>query len=538
MRKFLCCFLAATTLLGGVLATVSCGGKGGGENSSASASIDVDKVTLKFTKEVYNIENEQTVTLEFSFAADGEELNPSLLRFESSDTGVATVSADGVVTGVSGGRAYITASYGEKTVGATINVTMREYRVALSDAQLLMLIGSERQITASVQYGLTDIDNPVLTWESSNPDVATVENGLVRAVGSGNTKITASYEGASQTVFVASVAETTAEEVNAFSEEAINVYGRSYKELGALKLDHAANGVEIGIIGDSLTMTMSSLAGGYMRVFVDGAATGEKMAVLSGKHEYTVASDLGEGLHTVRIVKCTEEQQNANWEIQSFAADKFFAMPVKSELKIEFIGDSITAGHGSVGEAGQGHTVDNSDATKTYAYLTAQALNADYSIVAYSGICTEAYHWVSNLNMKTLYNRVSNNNKQAYAFDFDADVVVLNLGTNEASYMETAAGGNYEGQFSIDYYEFLVTLRDKNPDAYIICLYGMMGQNRAVHLGIQQAVNAICDEKIIYNPFEINGNFDGGNGHPSALAHQQWGEDLTTYIQTLLCLDV
>ena len=533
MKKLLCCLLATTTLFAVASASVSCGGSGASGGTSAETSYDESTVSLRLTKKAYSIENEQTVALQIEFTANGEEANPAVLNFSSSDPTIATVSDDGVVTGVSGGKAYITVSYGAKTAKATINVTMREYRLDLSDESWLMLVGTTKQVTVKAYYGLTELTDAELLWTTSDPAVATVEDGLITAVGNGNAEITVSYEGVSKTLAITSVVEATAEQVNTFDEEYINIYGRSYMQLGTLMLDHAANGVEVGIVGTSLKMTMYSQSKGYMRVFVDGGTSSKRIAVEAGTQEYTVASNLEQGLHMVRIVKCTEEQQNAYWDVRSFAAEKFFAVPAKSELKIEFIGDSITAGHGSLGFVGQAHTIDNSDATKTYAYLTAQALNADYSIVAYSGICTEAYHWISNLNMVTLYNQISNKNRKQYAFDFEADVVVLNLGTNEGSYIGTTAGGNYGPQFPTDYREFVETVRGKHPDAYIICLYGMMDRNVVIHLGIQQAIEELDDDKIVYNPFEIKGDGAGGNGHPSSAAHKEWAEDLTAYIQTL-----
>ena len=58
MKKVLGCLMAAITLFGGALATISCGGGGDGKDgdssSSTIASIDENKVTLKFTKKVYN----------------------------------------------------------------------------------------------------------------------------------------------------------------------------------------------------------------------------------------------------------------------------------------------------------------------------------------------------------------------------------------------------------------------------------------------------------------------------------------------------
>jgi len=530
MRKFLCCLLAVLTLYAGTVTNISCGG-----NSPTSSTSSVsENATLSLKKKIYSLEDSKTAELKIEFTVDGAEGDRTALTFTSDKPTVATVSDDGMVTGVSAGTAHVTISYKELSVEATIKVTQREYKLTLSDTYLILPINGEKEVTATAYYGVTELTDAALSWSSSNPEVATIENGKITAVSSGNAEITVKYENLVQSLQVSVVSEATEAQVNTFSEEYINIYGRSYLSNGQLNLDHAANGVEVGIIGTELKMTMYSLSAGYMRVFIDGSAAGSRMAVSAGENDYTVAVDLEEGYHLIRIVKCTEEQQNAHWDICSFQAEKFFAAPKKSELKIEFIGDSITAGHGSIGYYGQPHTIDNSDATRAYAYLTAQALNADYSIVAWSGICVSAYHWLKHLNMATLYDMVSYQNRQAYAFDFEADIVVLNLGTNEDSFLNTSEGTSYGAQFSADYQAFLQTLRQRHPNAYIICLYGMGGRGPIIHIGIQTAIENLADDKIVYNPFEITSDSSGGNNHPSSAAHQTWAKDLTAYIRTLL----
>lgn len=54
--------------------------------------------------------------------------------------------------------------------------------------------------------------------------------------------------------------------------------------------------------------------------------------------------------------------------------------------KIEFIGDSITCGYGvDAKDQNESFKTDTEDFSKTYAYKTAEALDADYSVVSYSG---------------------------------------------------------------------------------------------------------------------------------------------------------
>ena len=537
MKKFLCCFLAIITLCAGMATSLSCGNANTKESDasvlSAPSSAE-EKVSLSLKRMLYNLEDGQSAALQIEFTINGAEGDLTALTFTSNAPTIATVSEDGVVTGVAEGKTTVIVAYGETSVKATIKVTQREYKIELSEEYLILPINAEKQLTATAYYGKTELTDATLAWTSSAPSVISVENGLIKALGEGRATLTVATEKVSATVQVFSVKEATEEQVNTFNEEYVNIYGRSYFINDSLNLDHAANGIEVGFVGSSLQLTMNSTNKGYMRVFVDDNLAGRRMELSAGLKDYTVAGGLEEGYHLVRIVKCTEEQQNAYWSIQGFHADAFFAAPKKSELKIEFIGDSITAGHGSIGSYGQQHTVDNSDASMAYAYLTAKALQADYSIVAYSGICTKAYHWLTNLNMATLYERISNRNSGAYAFDFDADIVVLNLGTNEASYLNTSNGASYGGQFPVDYQAFLATVREKHPNAHIICLYGMGGVSPLIRTGIQTAIANMADTNIVFNPFEIISDSSGGNNHPGSTAHQTWANDLTAYIQTLL----
>ncbi len=502
------------------------------DSSFEDSSVDSSVVVLRFIQKTYHIEVGQSVQTEIEFTIDGVEADLSEVRFSSADRSIVRISEDGILTGISSGTASVRAWYGNNLTTVTINVIEKENRLAVSHEYLTMMIGEEELITATVHYGLTEITDAALSWTSLNTSVATVENGKITAVGYGKTKVTVSYEDATVELSVSVIAETSAENVNTFDEEYVNIYGRCELSDNGITIYHVASGVEVGIIGTSLTVSVYSSSESYMRVFVDGDATGKRIALSAGVKEYAVARNLEEGRHTVRIVKCTEESE-AYWIVKSFSADKFFQVPEKSDLKIEFIGDSITAGHGSIGAPSEGHTIGNSDGAVTYAYLTAHTLGADYSIIAWSGICAKAHHWGNSINMATLYEQISYRNDEAYEGGFDADVVVVNLGTNEASYISTPEGHDYAEQFPIDYREFLQAVRAKNPNAYIICLYGMMGKASAIDSSIRSAIETLGDAKIVYNPFSFYPDYAGANGHPSVTAHKTYSEGLVAYIKTL-----
>ena len=405
-------------------------------------------------------------------------------------------------------------------------------KIVLSEEGVELLAGDNYDITATAYNGEQEVE-VALTWSSSDPSVAKVNNGKIIALSGGITTLTASYGEVKDSVKVFVAERITAQNVNSFDEEYMNIYGRYYVTDGKLNLDHCANGVELAIIGSSLSVDITSTVdNSYLRVYVDNDAEGTRKKISKGENTYTVAENLTNDYHKIRLVKATE-MLHSSWDVSNFTATAFATLPEKSDLKIEFIGDSITAGNANLGSSGDAWSVDNSDSAKTYAYFTAHELNADYSIVAMSGICVKAYHWVKNTNMSTLYTYTSNINQQAYDYSFKPDVIVLNLGTNDANYMTKPEGSNYGSQFPNDYRAYLTFLRQKNPGAYIICLYGMMGKNLSVDANIQAIVDSSNDAKLVYNPFEFEANTLGGAYHPSLSAQKTWGEALAEYIQGL-----
>lgn len=69
-----------------------------------------------------------------------------------------------------------------------VNVVAGVTRVVLNKHQMLLEVGAEGQLIATVYP--EDVKNKEVTWESSDPTVATVENGKIKALKVGETTIT------------------------------------------------------------------------------------------------------------------------------------------------------------------------------------------------------------------------------------------------------------------------------------------------------------------------------------------------------------
>ena len=111
--------------------------------------------------------------------------------FQSSDPSIATVAADGTVTGVSKGQAtiYIYAyNLPTKPAKATVRVYGPATSVDLPEDSIVLCTGMERQLSVV----LPEFEREICTFASSDDSVASVSSdGVVRANGQGSATITA-----------------------------------------------------------------------------------------------------------------------------------------------------------------------------------------------------------------------------------------------------------------------------------------------------------------------------------------------------------
>ena len=121
----------------------------------------------------------------------------------STDTGVVTVTVQGLVTAVKNGVVRITARSGSASASVDVKVMQAAGRIVIApEAATLMSIGETVQLTARVldQNG-QPVADALVTWASSDEAVATVSaQGLVTAVSNGVARITASITESSRSV--------------------------------------------------------------------------------------------------------------------------------------------------------------------------------------------------------------------------------------------------------------------------------------------------------------------------------------------------
>lgn len=152
----------------------------------ASPTVSVTGVTLNQSS--MEIAKGKTAVLNAT-VAPSNATNQNL-TWSSSNTGVATVAADGTVTAKANGSAVITVATadGNKTAACTVNVVTPAAKV-ITTASASIVKGKTLSLSATMTPSDT---TDKITWSSSNPKVATVStSGKVSAKGIGSATITA-----------------------------------------------------------------------------------------------------------------------------------------------------------------------------------------------------------------------------------------------------------------------------------------------------------------------------------------------------------
>ena len=332
--------------------------------------------------------------------------------------------------------------------------------------------------------------------------------------------------------------------------------GRTVFENGIRWCSYSGSGIEFDCLGESVDVTLLSdtqsqpyshkprvaITVNDEFVFDETLSTNEQQIHIS-LSEYT-------GSVIVRIIKQSESMFSSFGIGEISVMEKRAIRPTHDKaVKIEFIGDSITAGYGIDEENYHASfSTATENFTKTYAYQTAKALDAQYSAVAFSGYgvlsgATSGGRLNSDATIfkfydKAITNKKFENDENLYIWDnskFNPDIVVINLGTNDASYCSTAVR---RSAFCDKYVELLETVRQSNPDAFILCVLGDV--NNSLFSSIETAIDTFKqstgDTRLASSIIRYDMRNTGAviDGHPTQQGHQLAAQDLTQIIKTII----
>ncbi len=358
--------------------------------------------------------------------------------------------------------------------------------------------------------------------------------------------------------------------------DTLRIYGRVSERQDPLVLFWTASGIEMRLKASEVWVEVESsysLYEPWVSVTVNDAFVSRQM-LPKGRYYIPLIRNMNpDEEKTIRLfkdVQAMSEDEEHCLKIYSILLDgEFVELPPK-DLKLEFVGDSITSGEGVIGAKQEQDWISMFfDSVHSYATLTAQALNADYHIISQSGWGVLS-SWDNNPKcaLPDYYTKLcglasGEDNKKRGAdlpYDFSkwsADVIIINLGTNDRGafenpeYIDPVTGKitkqrlNADGsmneddlrKFSDKCVKFLEVLRKCNPSSKILWAYGMIGtpMEPSILEAIKEYKSETGDEEVYYVRLPENTDETvGSRCHPGPKNHAQAAQVLIQEIKRLL----
>lgn len=356
----------------------------------------------------------------------------------------------------------------------------------------------------------------------------------------------------------------------------IKIHGRTSVNKHPLALFWTGSAIELNVKGAELWIEVEAdydMYEPWISILINSVPVSRQM-LTAGRHWTCIFRGMSENVtknvKIVRDVQAMSGDSVCSLIIHSVKFDGEF-LPVEDRpYRIEFIGDSITSGEGSIGAKKEEDWISMwFSAVYNYTALTAVALDADYRVISQSGwgVLTS---WDNNprCNIPDYYEKVcgilkGENNVALGAQEendftsWQPDIVVVNLGTNDGAafhcpeWKDPVTGESHKQRIKEDggFHEddlkafeeaaekFLLKIRKYNKKAYIIWAYGMLGvpMMPAIRRAVEIYSRHSGDGKVsVLELPDTTWETVGARQHPGALAHERAAETLTEYIKKLL----
>lgn len=285
---------------------------------------------------------------------------------------------------------------------------------------------------------------------------------------------------------------------------------------GSLPLYHVLEGLSLRFRGTALSFRCGGEAG-KLAVFC-----GERAQTVLVRGDTAVSLTFPEGEHAVRLIKASSPRYGAlNLDMGSINCEGISLPPPKKRETIAFLGDSVSAGCGAAATcAEREQTVENSDATLAFPFLTAEALGMQAEVLAYEGMA------------------VRDSSPCGYGLlreaecDSSAPIAVVAFGENDMWHAASPDFPNYNIlKFIEDYADMVRLVHAKYPRARLFCLYGMMPAS-STEEAERAILSAIAKSGAAAVPVKAVSDEAGGNLHPCAAAHRETARRLLKLIKS------
>ncbi|MBR5109502.1 MAG: hypothetical protein IK099_04845 [Clostridia bacterium] len=312
----------------------------------------------------------------------------------------------------------------------------------------------------------------------------------------------------------------------------------------------SGSGVRVRLACTRLDVEVASTAADHAQwlgVLVDGAPVA-RFPLARGTHTYTALAGLDSQFsHEITVLRDTQPSYDEAGPVILNAAltDGAPEAPKPRPLLIEFIGDSLTVGEGTMGPYGGAEWrmlfVSHMPAFPT---LAAEELKAEKRVVALGG-WGAARSWDNQPESRIgrIYGQLCavtpGGEAPAPADERKADAVVINLGTNDSSALtkvEAAELPLVRAELRTRAVELMEAVRARYPQAVILWAYGMCGHPvEDILRGAVADVRENGDANVHYLSLSEARSL-GSRMHPSRDAHRQAAGEIAEELKKLLNL--
>ena len=325
----------------------------------------------------------------------------------------------------------------------------------------------------------------------------------------------------------------------------IKIMGRAANGAEGIDFFWSASGFEVNSNGSELWAQIASDYDKFevwISVWLNGVQTARLM-LNKGTNDVCLYRNLPAAkAKNIRVYKETQamgDDDKHRFLLKSLSTDGDLLPVTPQPLRIEFIGDSITSGEGTVGAKGETDwTSIFFGATKTWAFKLARMVGADFNVISQSGwgvVC--GYDGNLSHALPKYYGEVCSvanrfGGEREWDFsNFEPDWVIVNLGTNDQNPCQSRP--DIAEIFEAGVISFLTKIRAGNPKAKIVWCYGMIGHILAEQ--IERAVDAYKkqsgDDRVQYILLpEIDMEKTGALSHPTEAQQQEAADYLRSHI--------